>query len=118
MLGHVSIRVSNLEESVNFYLQALAPLGFEAMRFPTVVGLGPSEKLQSAPIPCFWLREHTPGPQNNYSPKPTPIHVSFYTTVREKVEEFHQLGLAAGGKDNGKPGVRSFFPNYYGRWAS
>lgn len=115
MLGHVSIRVSDLEASVQFYLRTLAPLGYDVTRFSTVVGLGPTEKSTSAPIPCFWLRQYTPGPTNHHSPKPSPVHFSFYTTEREKVDEFHRIGLEAGGKDNGGPGVRSFFPDYYGK---
>lgn len=114
MLGHVSIRVSNLEASTEFYLRALRPLSFEAMHFPTVVGLGPSVKSSSAPIPCFWLRQYLPNPSNNHTEKPTPVHVSFYSTNRDDVDKFHQLGLEAGGKDNGKPGVRPFMENYYG----
>jgi hypothetical protein len=66
MLGHVSIRVSDLEASTEFYLRALRPLGFVAMRFPTVVGLGPPVKSSSAPIPCFWLRQYTPAPSNSH----------------------------------------------------
>jgi catechol 2,3-dioxygenase-like lactoylglutathione lyase family enzyme len=114
MLGHVSIRVSDLEASTEFYLRALRPLGFEAMRFPTVVGLGPPVKSSSAPIPCFWLRQYTPAPSNNHTEKPTPVHISFYAPDRADVDEFYQLGLEAGGKDNGKPGLRPFMENYYG----
>ncbi|GFF59790.1 hypothetical protein IFM46972_11475 [Aspergillus udagawae] len=113
MLGHVSIRVSDLEASTEFYLRALRPLGFEAMRFPTVVGLGPPVKSSSAPIPCFWLRQYTPAPSNNHTEKPTPVHISFYAPDRADVDKFHQLGLEAGGKDNGKPGLRPFMENYY-----
>jgi catechol 2,3-dioxygenase-like lactoylglutathione lyase family enzyme len=114
MLGHVSIRVLDLEASVEFYLHLLAPLSFEAMRFPGVIGLGPSIKTSSAPIPCLWLRQHTPAVQNNHSDKPTPVHISFYTTERKKVNEFHECGLKAGGQDNGTPGLRPFMDNYYG----
>ncbi|OCK74491.1 glyoxalase-like domain protein [Lepidopterella palustris CBS 459.81] len=111
MLGHVSIRVTDLEASVQFYLAALAPLSYEAMRFPEVIGFG--SKNSTAPIPDLWLRKHNPGPQNNNSAKPTPVHISFYVEERKTVHEFHACGIKAGGKDNGAPGVRPFMDNYY-----
>jgi catechol 2,3-dioxygenase-like lactoylglutathione lyase family enzyme len=117
MLGHVSIRVLDLEASVKFYLSLLSPFSYEPMRFPTVVGLGPAEKSPSAPIPCFWLRQYTPNPQNSSNSgieKPTPVHVSFYARDRKQVDEFHARGLEAGGRDNGPPGVRPIMENYYG----
>ncbi|KAL2867442.1 VOC family protein [Aspergillus lucknowensis] len=113
MLGHVSIRVSDLTSSVDFYLKALSPLGFKPMAFPEVVGIGPAEPSASAPIPCFWLRKHTPNPGNDHAEKPTPVHISFYASERSQVDEFHKLGLEAGGRDNGPPGVRPFFEGYY-----
>ena len=74
MLGHVSIRVLDLEASVKFYLAALSPLSYEPLRFPTVIGLGPA--VTSNPIPDLWLRQYVPGPDNNQSPKPSPVHIS------------------------------------------
>ncbi|KAH7034498.1 glyoxalase-like domain protein [Microdochium trichocladiopsis] len=111
MLGHVSIRASNLEASVKFYLAALAPLSYQEMRFPTVVGLGSSSS--RAPIPDFWLRQYTPGPENNHTEKPTPVHISFYVNEQRLVDEFHKAGIEAGGKDNGKPRERPWMKGYY-----
>ena len=115
MLGHVSIRVQDLEASVKFYLSVLSPLSYELMRFPSVVGLGPTVKTPSAPIPDLWLRQYEPEARNNYSEKPTPVHISFYAKEPKQVDEFHARGLEAGGKDNGKPGERPFLAGYYGR---
>lgn len=113
MLGHVSIRVSDLEASIDFYLAALAPLSYKEMRFPTVVGLGPTSS--AAPIPDFWLRQHSPGPQNGHATKPTPVHVSFYVSERRLVDDFHAAGIRAGGSDNGQPGERPWLEGYYGK---
>jgi catechol 2,3-dioxygenase-like lactoylglutathione lyase family enzyme len=113
MPGHVSIRVSDLEASVQFYLAALGPLSYKEMRFPTVVGLGPAPSTD--PIPDFWLRQYTPGPENSHAVKPTPVHVSFYVTERKLVDEFHAAGIRAGGTDNGQPGERPWFKGYYGK---
>lgn len=116
MLGHVSIRVSDLEASAKFYLAALAPLSYKETRFPTVIGLGSSSS--AAPIPDIWLRQYTAGPLNNHTEKLTPVHISFYVKDRRLVDEFHAAGIKAGGggEDNGKPGERPWMEGYYGRW--
>jgi catechol 2,3-dioxygenase-like lactoylglutathione lyase family enzyme len=112
MLGHVSIRVSDPEASAQFYLEALSPLSYKAMRFPEVVGIGPSDS--SAPIPCLWLRKRAPKPDSDDPAKHSPVHISFYAPERRQVDEFHTRGIKAGGMDNGLPGVRPFMANYYG----
>ena len=116
MLGHVSLRVHDLEASVQFYIAALSPLSYAATRFPSVVGLGSSSS--SAPIPDLWLREYKPGPENDHSQKPTPIHISFYVKGRKAVDEFYAGGIKAGGKDNGAPGVRPWMEGYYGMYCT
>jgi hypothetical protein len=116
MLGHVSLRVRDLEASVQVYITALSPLSYTASRFPSVVRLGSSSS--SAPIPDLWLREHKPGPENNNSGDPTPVHISFYVKEREVVNEFHTCGIKAGGKDNGAPGVRPWMEGYYGTYGT
>ncbi|KAK4093768.1 hypothetical protein Purlil1_2102 [Purpureocillium lilacinum] len=127
MPGHVSIRVLDLEASVRFYLAALAPLRYEATRFDGVVGLGPAPapstssaasgttttSTAAGPIPDFWLRQYTPGPQNGHAARPTPVHVSFYAGEAALVDEFHAEGVRAGGSDNGGPGERPWFKGYY-----
>jgi predicted lactoylglutathione lyase len=43
------------------------------------------------------------------------VHVAFAVPSRELVDEFHAAALAAGGEDNGAPGVREIYhPHYYG----
>lgn len=111
MLGHVSLRVLDLEASIQLYLSMLGDLGYTATRFPEVVGLGSNKG--GAPIPDFWLRKYTPGPDNNNAAKPTPVHVSFYAEDRNQVARFHEEGLKAGGRCNGKPGLRPYMKGYY-----
>ena len=43
----------------------------------------------------------------------THIHLAFQTDSREQVEQFHEAGLIAGGRDNGAPGERPYHPGYY-----
>jgi predicted lactoylglutathione lyase len=42
------------------------------------------------------------------------VHLAFQAVNREMVDRFHEQGLAAGGRDNGKPGERPYHPGYYG----
>ena len=43
------------------------------------------------------------------------VHVAFAAASREAVDAFYRAGLAAGGKDNGPPGLRPHYhANYYG----
>lgn len=111
MLGHISIRVLDLEASLQFYLTALSPLSYKEVRFPSVIGLGSSSS--TSPIPDLWLRQHTPDDRNGHAEKPTPVHISFYVKDWRLVDEFHAAGIEAGGKDNGKPGVRPWMEGYY-----
>jgi catechol 2,3-dioxygenase-like lactoylglutathione lyase family enzyme len=44
-----------------------------------------------------------------------PVHIAFDAPNRATVDAFHQAALAAGGEDNGAPGIRAHYhPNYYG----
>jgi predicted lactoylglutathione lyase len=57
--------------------------------------------------PDFWISKGSP---NN-----PPIHVAFRASSREMVDEFHRTAIQAGGRDNGKPGLRPHYhPSYYG----
>jgi catechol 2,3-dioxygenase-like lactoylglutathione lyase family enzyme len=105
MFDHVGFRVRNLEASRKFYLAALAPLGFGvAMEGNFGVGLGRDGK------PELWL---SPG-----DPAASPLHIAFAARNRAEVDAFHAAALAAGGKDNGAPGLRPHYhPNYYGAFA-
>lgn len=114
MLGHVSIRVRDLEASVQFYLAALAPLKYQEMRFPTVVGLGPQSS--HAPIPDLWLRQRTLAAKGPSADGAMPVHISFYAKNRKAVDDFYAAGLGAGGQDNGGPGFRRWMPGYYGTY--
>jgi catechol 2,3-dioxygenase-like lactoylglutathione lyase family enzyme len=106
VLDHTGIEVSDLEAARAFYERALEPLGFGVvMDFAEqarAVGFGTREK------PSFWIRAATGRASG-------PIHIAFHATDRERVDRFHEAALAAGGGDNGPPGVREVYhPNYYG----
>ena len=102
MIDHTGVGVANIAKSKAFYRAALAPLGYGLlMEFEQFAGFG------IAPKPDFWIGEGRPNVP--------PIHVAFRAETRAQVDAFHKAALAAGGRDNGAPGVRAHYhPNYYG----
>jgi catechol 2,3-dioxygenase-like lactoylglutathione lyase family enzyme len=102
MLDHIIISVSDYSASRAFYEQALAPLGYQVvMELGEACGFGILEK------PDFFVQQGDPV-------KPA-IHLAFNSRDRETVDAFHEAALAAGGRDNGAPGLRpDYHPNYYG----
>jgi catechol 2,3-dioxygenase-like lactoylglutathione lyase family enzyme len=100
MLDHVSLKVRDFDRAVAFYKAALAPIGYAvAMEYPGGAGLGEPGK------PDLWIAV-TEQP-------PHPTHVAFRTS-RARVDAFHAAALAAGGTDNGPPGLRAdYHPHYY-----
>jgi catechol 2,3-dioxygenase-like lactoylglutathione lyase family enzyme len=102
IFDHIGFNVSDLQPSKAFYLQALAPLGIGvAMDGEGWVMLGRPGK------PQFWI--------GSFGSSPGPIHLAFAAESREQVRRFYDAALAAGGKDNGPPGLREHYhANYYG----
>jgi catechol 2,3-dioxygenase-like lactoylglutathione lyase family enzyme len=105
MLDHLGISVADYDKSKRFFLQALAPLGYElVMEFG-----GEAAGLGVAGRPDFWLAK------GDGSAKSGPAHICFAAPSRAIVDAFHKAALAAGGKDNGAPGLRTqYHPTYYG----
>ncbi len=102
-LDHVMLDVSDYAASKAFYERALAPLGMKMVMEPNpgVGGFG-------ADFPFFWIASRGRGPDSG-------VHVAFTAQDREMVGAFHEAALAAGGRDNGGPGVREIYhPSYYG----
>ena len=105
LLDHIGFRVRNVEASKRFYLAALAPLGVGvAMEGPFGVGLGRDGK------PQLWLSRANRPPRRSTLPSPREIAPKSTLSTPPR--------LAAGGKDNGPPGLRPHYhPNYYGAFA-
>ena len=102
ILDHIGFAVADFAKSRAFYAQALAPLGIE------VIMEGDDWAMMGRPgMPQFWFGEH--------GQVPGPIHLAFSALDRGQVDAFHQAALAAGGADNGAPGIREeYHPDYYG----
>lgn len=101
MIDHINIGVSDLERSRAFYEAAFAPLGIAyVMHNIAGVGFGRDGR------PAFWISDRGAG---------GPVHVAVTSPDRAAVEAFHRAALAAGGRDNGPPGLRpQYHPSYYG----
>lgn len=109
MIDHTGVTVSDYSKSRDFYQAALAPLGYALlMEFPaTVTGHADVAGFGEAPKPDFWIARG--------EPNHPPLHVAFRAASRTQVDAFHRTALAAGGRDNGAPGLRAHYhPNYYG----
>ncbi|MGC1850934.1 MAG: VOC family protein [Solirubrobacterales bacterium] len=107
MLDHVGIEVSDLQRSKAFYEEALEPLGIGLlMEFEGAAGLG--KETEHGPKPFFWIYARG-------RPTVSGAHVAFGVRDTERVDAFHAAALAAGGTDNGAPGLRPIYhPGYYG----
>ncbi len=102
MIDHMGITVSDIGKSKAFYLQVLGALGYvlcknspRAASFGVMEGHGKS----ADPAGEFWISEGTP-----MTPR---VHVAFNAATRADVHAFFAAGIAAGGGDNGAPGLRA-----------
>ena len=101
-VDHLTIPVADVEASRRFYEAALEPWGVRLIELEGgEISLGPrgSEDLALAPG----------------GPTQPPLHIAFAAPDRETVDRFHAAALAAGGRDNGAPGLRpQYHAGYYG----
>ncbi len=106
MIDHAGISVSNFDEAKRFYDFALAPLGASLLFMVPPEHTG-GEKVggYGRDRPTFWLNEG--------GPQVPPCHFAFSASSRAQVEAFHAAALAAGGKDNGSPGLRPHYHEHY-----
>jgi len=95
MLGHIGFYVDNLQESDKFYRPLLKTIELEVIfEVPQCVAYGKNGN------PYFEIYTG--------KPKSSPIHIAFRAKSREQVDEFHEIGLTLGAKDNGAPDVRKW----------
>jgi len=118
MLDHMTFRVHDIARSTAFYAAALAPLGYrlafdQAFDGVRVVGFASADPaLPGQTRIDTWLVDgaspHGAGPTSG-------CHLAWSAPDRAAVDAFHAAALAAGGRDNGAPGLRPHYhPHYYG----
>jgi catechol 2,3-dioxygenase-like lactoylglutathione lyase family enzyme len=102
MFDHVGLRVRDLETSLRFYAEALAPLGHvPGPRDEAGAGFGPPGR------PALWLHAADGAAGRG-------VHLAIRAADRDAVTRFHAAGLRAGGRDNGGPALRpDYGPTYY-----
>jgi catechol 2,3-dioxygenase-like lactoylglutathione lyase family enzyme len=109
LIDHTGVTVSDFQRSREFYRQALAPLGYGLlMEVPaSVTGRADVAGFGEPPKPDFWVISG--------QPNHPPVHIAFRAATRAMVDAFYQAAIAAGGRENGGPGIRPHYhPNYYG----
>ncbi len=107
MIDHIGFPVADYERSKAFYAAALAPLGYALImevrqneNTHHAAGFGRNGK------PDFWI-----GGEGGLDGI---LHVAFAADDRATVDAFYRAAIAAGGGDNGPPGLRPHYhPNYY-----
>lgn len=102
------VSLPNLARSKQFYERALAPLGYVLVKtMPDAVGFGVPRGAGKSLDPGgdFWIGKAEP-----YAPR---THIAFGAPDRAAVDAFYAAAVAAGGTDNGPPGLR---PHYHERY--
>ena len=107
MIDHLGITVSDFDASKAFYDKALAPLGASLIMMVPAEYAGVKVGGYGREKPDFWLHEgKDAGPGRHYA---------FTARSRAEVDAFYKAAMAAGGRENGAPGLRPHYhANYYG----
>lgn len=109
MLDHIGIAVSDMNRSRAFFEAALKPLGIGLVMEVTAEETGAEAQagFGDEGKPYFWIGTGAKAKGGT--------HVAFTAPTRAAVDAFYAAALAAGGRDNGAPGLRPHYhPNYYG----
>jgi len=108
MIDHLKLFVGDVERSRGFYERALAPLGYSLiMEVPQTGGGHVAAGFGADGKPDFWIGDE--GGLNRS------VHIAIAAKDRAAVDAFYRAAIAAGGKDNGGPGLRpQYHANYYG----
>jgi catechol 2,3-dioxygenase-like lactoylglutathione lyase family enzyme len=107
MIDHIGFPVSNYERSKAFYTKTLSPLGYSLIiEIDQTENDQPAAGFGTGGKPVFWI-----GGEGGLN---RPLHVAITTKNRAAVDAVYKTALAAGGRDNGPPGLRPHYhANYY-----
>ena len=109
MIDHLGFSVSDYERAKAFYAKALAPLGYGLIMEVTAeqTGHAAAAGFSADGKPDLWFGAE--GAMNK------PVHIAIAAKDRATVDAFYKAAIAAGGRDNGPPGIRPHYhANYYG----
>jgi len=109
VIDHIGFSVADYARSRAFFAAALAPLGFVSVVEVSKEQTGDYEGTGFGPPgrPQFWI--------GNGEAARGPMHIALVADSRAAVDAFYRAALAAGGRDNGPPGLRPHYhPDYYG----
>lgn len=99
MIDHLALKVKNVAQSKKFYAQVLEPLGYQ---------LGMDEETVAN------FNDSRGGAIFLIQGEPAPFHLAFQADNHEQVQNFYDIALKSGAKDNGAPGYRPHYhENYY-----
>jgi len=107
MIDHIGIGASDFDASKRVYDAALAALDIASIMKVTAEQSGGYHGISygKKSKPFFWLGDN--------GPRGTGVHIAFPASSRSQVDAFHAAALAAGGKDNGVPGLRPHYRPLY-----
>ena len=106
MLDHIGLAVTDLAKSRAFYEAALEPLGVRVLEVIDENEAGGTAVVMGDSEPFFVFADNEQPGEGT--------HVAFRASSRAQVDGFHEAAMAAGGKDNGAPGIRAqYHPTYY-----
>ncbi len=99
LIDHVHLIATDLEKTKRFYAAVLGALG---------------RRIEGEGDGYFWSDELFVSLADQHTRGATRVHLAFQANDEASVQRFHAAGLAAGGTDNGAPGLRPYHPGYYG----
>ena len=103
LIDHVHLKVGNIAASRGFYDAVLGALGLP---------------LTEGGADHFYIDElYVSSARPPHEPLTSGLHLAFQAAARDAIHRFHAAALAAGGRDNGAPGERSYHPGYYAAFA-
>jgi catechol 2,3-dioxygenase-like lactoylglutathione lyase family enzyme len=106
MIDHIDLPVRDYRTSFDFYLAALAPLGYAPGWQPAPTAGCLLAPTPAGPAPVLWLHQDEQARGD--------LHLAFLAPDRRTVDAFHAAAVSAGGEDNGAPKERpEYHPDYY-----
>ena len=99
MIAHTTLPVGDYLRAKLFYTSVLKSLGYS-----NNMVFGESSGFYDGKNTDFWI---------THEKAIVPLHLAFEAGSSDEVKAFHKAALAAGGRDNGAPGYRDYWPGYY-----